>query len=759
MGEVVDRRQQLAPGEIPGCAEDHQGRVRDREALEPLGQGIGVCLHGADATVRHRVRVLVFHGYLLQGTGSNVYNARLAEALVRAGHEVHLVCQDRSPFDLDWVDARGDWEQGTLATEVRSETVRATVYRPDIGGLLPVYVADTYEGLEARPFQDLSDAELDRYLTANVEAVREVAAFARPDVALANHLVMGPAILARALGDDVPYAVKIHGSALEYTVKPHPERFLPVAREGLAGARGVLVGSRHTAESLWAAMDDPSRAGAHAPRAARRRRRGLRAACAGSGSRRRACVGRAPAGDTGVRVGLLRARPGGGGDRSRGHRSRARPAGGVRREADRLQGRGTAARGVAARIRARSRGAAGARGVRRLPDGAAAAGRRPRARRPRRRTGHTRGRGRRGARRRWRRSWTASRTRRPTAAPRLASRTPWCGRGASSTQSSPTSFPPPRRSWCRARSRRRSAWSPPRARRAGRSRSSRTTPAWPRSPPRSPRRSRPRRAGCSPSTSARTPSPSSPTHSPAGSPPRGAAGGHPRRHGARGPRALVVGRRGEGRRVRGSGRARRAAAPALTQRQFADARRCGRGSRLRRAPLWFSCSPSLASPPPAPTRRVRSPPSASPPREAPDSAFRGVGNTMLDASPRDPVSTTSASSSSRPARTRLTGDGRRREGHADRRRGDQEEVPAAVRTVAKGVWKKNGESGGIRFVTTGVDAQGAQEGQDPPAHRLDRRRQPPERDRKEEVHVRQARAALRPLLRRHVRRGGEGGRG
>ena len=74
-------------------------------------------------------------------------------------------------------------------------------------------------------------------------------------MALANHLVMGPAILAGAL-DDVPYAVKVHGSALEYTVKPHP-RFLPFARQGLARAEAVLVGSRHTADSLWAAMDDP----------------------------------------------------------------------------------------------------------------------------------------------------------------------------------------------------------------------------------------------------------------------------------------------------------------------------------------------------------------------------------------------------------------------------------------------------------------------------------------------------------------------
>src|SRR4051812_45010719 len=202
------------------------------------------------------MRVLIFHGYLLKGTGSNVYNAELGAALVRAGHELHLLSQDRDPFALDWVDAAGDWEAGELAVTVRREPLRATVYRPDIAGLLPLYVADRYEGTEARPFPDLSDAEVDRYLERNVSAVREVVARVRPDVALANHLVMGAPILARAL-DEVPYAVKIHGSALEYVVKPHA-RFRPFAAEGLARARGILVGSRHTAESLWAEMDDPS---------------------------------------------------------------------------------------------------------------------------------------------------------------------------------------------------------------------------------------------------------------------------------------------------------------------------------------------------------------------------------------------------------------------------------------------------------------------------------------------------------------------
>jgi glycosyltransferase involved in cell wall biosynthesis len=177
------------------------------------------------------MRVLIFHGYMLRGTGSNIYNVNLAPALARLGHEVHLLCQDR---------------------EVRIPGVQ--IHNPDIGGLLPVYVKDPYEGFEVKAFDEMTEAELDRYVDANVAAVREVAAqVGGIDAALANHLVMGPAILARA--GVAPFAAKIHGSALEYTVKPHP-RFLPYAYEGMEAARGVLVGSAHTGESLWAALPD-----------------------------------------------------------------------------------------------------------------------------------------------------------------------------------------------------------------------------------------------------------------------------------------------------------------------------------------------------------------------------------------------------------------------------------------------------------------------------------------------------------------------
>ncbi|HSD24230.1 MAG TPA: glycosyltransferase family 4 protein [Solirubrobacterales bacterium] len=186
------------------------------------------------------MQVLIFHGYLLHGTGSNVYNASLAQALASQGHDVHLICQDRRADELDWVRGNDN----------------VTVHIPNIGGLLPVFVADRYEGFEVKTFPELTDEELDHYLDANVDAVRQVVEqYGEPDAALANHLIMGPVILARA---GVRYAIKVHGSDLSYVVRPHPERFVPYALEGTEAAAGILAGSSHTAQVLYETVPDPT---------------------------------------------------------------------------------------------------------------------------------------------------------------------------------------------------------------------------------------------------------------------------------------------------------------------------------------------------------------------------------------------------------------------------------------------------------------------------------------------------------------------
>ncbi len=164
-------------------------------------------------------------------------------------------------MDLPWVDAIGHWVDGSLRVKPTSNEQRATsngsvtVYTPDIGGLLPVYVRDRYAGFEVKEFPEMTDSELDEYIERNVVAAGDVAERAGgSDAALANHLVMGPVILARA---GIRFALKVHGSDLSYTVLPHLDRFRPYALEGVRAAAGILVGSEHIAERLRQAVDEP----------------------------------------------------------------------------------------------------------------------------------------------------------------------------------------------------------------------------------------------------------------------------------------------------------------------------------------------------------------------------------------------------------------------------------------------------------------------------------------------------------------------
>ena len=123
------------------------------------------------------MHLLIFHGYLLRGTGSNVYNARLVPALVAAGHTVDLLAQDSQADELDWVDAIGVLGADGAVThiDVLHEPVAVTVWQPDLGGLLPVYVKDRYPGFTVKTFVECSPEEVEAYVVANARAIAAIA--------------------------------------------------------------------------------------------------------------------------------------------------------------------------------------------------------------------------------------------------------------------------------------------------------------------------------------------------------------------------------------------------------------------------------------------------------------------------------------------------------------------------------------------------------------------------------------------------------
>ena len=52
------------------------------------------------------MRIVLWHGYLLGGTGSNVYTRALAREWSRAGHEVVVLSQEPHPEQYDLGGAR-----------------------------------------------------------------------------------------------------------------------------------------------------------------------------------------------------------------------------------------------------------------------------------------------------------------------------------------------------------------------------------------------------------------------------------------------------------------------------------------------------------------------------------------------------------------------------------------------------------------------------------------------------------------------------
>lgn len=161
-----------------------------------------------------------------------------------------VMCQQKDAAGFGVVDAEGDLSSDNLEIDIRRTGVSqgpgsCTVLRPDIGGLLPVYVYDEYEGFVVKRFVDLSDSELDRYTTTNVSALVTALEHFEPEAVITGHEVMGPYIAKLACEQTGhTYVAKLHGSALEYAVKLQ-ERYLHYATEGLGAAKRVVGGSRY----------------------------------------------------------------------------------------------------------------------------------------------------------------------------------------------------------------------------------------------------------------------------------------------------------------------------------------------------------------------------------------------------------------------------------------------------------------------------------------------------------------------------------
>jgi glycosyltransferase involved in cell wall biosynthesis len=189
----------------------------------------------------------ILHGYLLEGSGSNLWTRSVVEALCRQGETVHLMAQENHPERYPFItEARHHHRDGSTETffrrEQRADRGSCILHKPVLGDTLPVYVWDRYEEFSrVVPMVELPDEEIEAYLEANVRALARIVREAPIRAMHANHAVLMSVVAQRvAEAEGIPFAIMPHGSALEYAVK-RDTRFLRLATDAFTAASTIFV--------------------------------------------------------------------------------------------------------------------------------------------------------------------------------------------------------------------------------------------------------------------------------------------------------------------------------------------------------------------------------------------------------------------------------------------------------------------------------------------------------------------------------------
>ena len=190
--------------------------------------------------------ICILHGYLLEGSGSNLWTRSIVKSLCNDGRTVHLMCQENHPERYDFIaEAYSYALDGTTKTLLNRKVPykgKCVMHKPQLGDTLPVYVWDKYEEFSnVVPMIDLSDHIIEDYLNRNVKVLKKLLHDFDIKSIHANHAVLMSVVAQRVFSSTgIPFAIMPHGSAIEYAVKKD-ERFLKMSSEAFTDAKKIFV--------------------------------------------------------------------------------------------------------------------------------------------------------------------------------------------------------------------------------------------------------------------------------------------------------------------------------------------------------------------------------------------------------------------------------------------------------------------------------------------------------------------------------------
>jgi glycosyltransferase involved in cell wall biosynthesis len=199
------------------------------------------------------MRIGLYHGYELTGSGSNEYTRYLAGCLVDAGHEVQIICREVKPESIPYVTHAYAWKMGGEVETLfirQNRTSACFLHQLPHGNVRPVYNTDKQREGNVKLFTSLSDDELEEYHKLNERLLAKILSRYKFDVLHANHLVYQPvAALEPCKTTRTPLVIFPHGSSIEYTIRLD-RRYKRLALKGLLECTGLIVGNREVRDRI-----------------------------------------------------------------------------------------------------------------------------------------------------------------------------------------------------------------------------------------------------------------------------------------------------------------------------------------------------------------------------------------------------------------------------------------------------------------------------------------------------------------------------
>jgi len=191
------------------------------------------------------LEILFWHGYLLHGSGSNIFALNIVEEFLKENN-VYLFSQEKKWNEIEQIGSHWIMDSNQdISIKTKFKEAGFVGVTPYIGDLLPVFVYDDYDGFKVKTFDQLTNMELERYIDLNVKAIIKFLQTTKIDIIYCNHFAISPYIMKKVEEKTgVPYVVIGHGSSLNYIISKD-KRYMNLSYEGFLSSKNVVVQSEY----------------------------------------------------------------------------------------------------------------------------------------------------------------------------------------------------------------------------------------------------------------------------------------------------------------------------------------------------------------------------------------------------------------------------------------------------------------------------------------------------------------------------------